>query len=151
MTQYLTVELLDGINGAVVLDSAGRENRRKINIANLSGSAHTVASATFRSPPTLVPPIYLRMGWDRTTAAGTRLFIDEVILQPGTQLYQGGPWMAVAAGVLAITPNDTWTVQITNDRAGDMHKWLDRFFDLRNQNLLFPTSGTYLLSDSLIA
>ena len=142
---------MTGIGGNIVSDDAGYENRMMVNTDVLSGSAHTAKSFSFRVPASVRQPVYLKIWWYQPPAANSRVFVDDVIIIAGSELYPGGPYAAIAAGTTPINPDDSWTVTVTNDRAGEIQTYFDRFFDMAAQRLLLPSSGTYLLADSLIA
>lgn len=122
-----------------------------VNTQVLPSTSHRAKWFSFRIPSTVRQPVYLRIWWWQPMPAGQRLYLDDLMIIPATELYAGGPFMAVAAGVTPMAPTDAWTVTISNDRAGKMQMWFDRFFDLNANRMLLPTTGTYLLSDSLIA
>jgi hypothetical protein len=122
-----------------------------VNTDTLSGSAHTCKWFSFRIPDSIVQPVYLRIHWAQPPVAGNRLFVDDLVVAQATELYPGGPFASLASGVTPTAPNDQWTITVTNSRAGEMQTYFDRFFDMSSQRLLLPSSGTYVLADSLIA
>lgn len=151
MLHSIRFDIVSGIGGNIVSDDAGYENRMMVNTDVLSGSAHTAKSFSFRIPASVRQPVYLKIWWYQPPTNGNRVFVDDLIITQGTELYPGGPYAAVAAGTALINPTDTWSVVVENDRAGEVQTWFDRFFDMASQRLLLPSTGTYLLADSLIA
>lgn len=111
------------------------------------------ASPVFRTPATLPPSTYLRIRISTAVSAGTSVFCDEVVLVPMTELYTGGPFVASFTGSTEWALGDTSTLPMANDRAGALHEWMNRAFDLRENNLLIPTNstGSETIADSLIA
>jgi hypothetical protein len=144
-------EIVEGIGGAVINDDAGYPNRMVVNADMLSGVAHIAKSFSFRVPSSVRQPVYLKIWWYQPPATGNRVFVDDVIVTTGTELYPGGPFAAIAAGTTPINPDDSWKITVVNNRAGEMQTYFDRFFDASAQRLLLPSSGTYMLVDGLIA
>jgi hypothetical protein len=95
-------------------------------------------------------PVYLRIRISNPIPAGDSVYIDEVAVVAGTELYDGGPYVAVFSGVTPAVVEDDWVLTATNDRGGEWQTMYNRAFDMVGKGFLLPTSGTTLLPDSLI-
>jgi hypothetical protein len=147
-----TVDLVDGIGGSVINDDAGTANSFTFTGAGLTTS-FAAKNGVFRVPTVLPPLVYLRIRQSTAISNGTSVFIDDVRMTPMTKLYAGGPFVAVFPGPVDFVSGDTVTLTITNDRAGAIHEWMNRVFDLADNELLIPTdnAGSETIADSLIA
>lgn len=147
-----TVDLVDGIGGSVIADDQATNNSFTFNAADLTTTMASKSGA-FRTPSVLPALVFLRIRASTAVSAGTSSFIDEVCLRPMTELYPGGPWAAAFSGRTQWDIADTGNLAIANDEGGAIHRWADRVFDLRENNLLLPTDsgGTETIADSLIA
>lgn len=111
------------------------------------------ASPVFRTPTNMPEYIYLRIRISTAIPEGTSMYIDEVCMVPMTQLYVGGPSVAMFSGSEPWDDNDLLSLTVTNDRAGAIEEWCDRVWLLREKNLLLPCTlgGSETIADSLIA
>ena len=73
------MEIVDGISGAVTTDKAGNDNQLKILLSAISDSSHDSRFFFFRLKRQHAMPVYLT----------------------ATELYPGGPLVAVLAGATA--------------------------------------------------
>lgn len=150
----ITVDLVDGIGGTVLLDSQGVSNSITFNAsALLTNFQHLsqlqTAECFFRTPAILPTSIYLRVRISTAVTNGSSVFIDNVGLTTPQTLYAGSPLIAVFAGNVAFSSADTWTLQITNDRKGLLRENLERNFSTSTLGLLFPTSSSPTVPDSV--
>lgn len=106
------------------------------------------ARAVFRTPTVLPTNVYFRVRISTAVSAGTSVFIDEFVMVPVTEFYTGGIWFAAFTGLTRWAVDDRITVTVTNDRAGALHEWANRIFDLRASGLLLPTNMNALESQS---
>lgn len=79
------------------------------------------------------------------------IYIDDMVVVAGRELYAGGPWVAAVGGATPAVNGDEWTLTVANNRAGKFQEWFNRVFDMSPKGLLLPTSGTTLINDNLIA
>jgi hypothetical protein len=147
----LTVDLVDGVGGTVIADEQGTNNSYTIDATALT-TAWAASSGWFRTPATLPAQCYLRIRISTAVSNTTSVFLDEVALVAGNELYPDGPVISIIEGEDAWEPSDRAVIALTNDRAGKIHEWLDRVFGLRERRLLFPTdsSGTETVDDALV-
>jgi hypothetical protein len=105
---------------------------------------------TFRIQRDVTQPVYLRIRITDPIPPGDSVYIDEVAVVAGTELYDGGPYIAVFSGATPAVVEDDWVLTATNDRGGEWQTMYNRAFDMAGKGFLLPTSGTTLLPDSLI-
>ena len=85
--------------------------------------------------------------------SGKSMLIDDLILARAYPL-QGGTMGAhgiVVHGSTEFVVGDRFTCAITNNKGGKFVRHLDRAFDLRGKGIVFPSSGSPTVSDSLVA
>lgn len=73
--------------------------------------------------------------------AEAALYIDEMAVATGRELYKGGPYVAAFAGAMPAALEDCWVLSASNHRAGAIQTWYHRAFDMAGKNLLLPTGG----------
>jgi hypothetical protein len=146
----ITVDLVDGIGGSVIADDAGTNNSFTIDPTALT-STWVNATGVFRTPSNLPATVYLRFRASTAISNTSSVFVDEMQLRAMTRLYAGGVYATLVDGRTAWVAGDRITLAVTNDRAGAIHEWMNRVFDLRDNDVLFPTSGSETIADTLIA
>lgn len=114
------------------------------------GSSNDLA---FRTPKVLPDLVYLRVRISTAVSSGTSVFIDSVALDTMTELYSGGPFVAIFGGSIDFKVGDLWTVTTTNDRAGSIQEAYNRNFNMARLGLLLPskTNGAETVPDTVIA
>lgn len=147
----IKVEIVDGIDGSVTTDSAGNANSLTIDATALATSAHESLWFSFRLPAGTAWPVYLRVRVSTAITSGKTVWLDEMAITPGTQLYPGGPYIAVFSGRLATPATDAWTLAVANNRGGLLQEWFNRVFGTGRLGILLPVSGTDLVPDTVIA
>lgn len=153
----LTVDLIDG-NNAVINDDQGVANSFTVSCPSLTTSftAQGKSNVTvFRTPKALPAVQKIRLRLSTALSGGSNLFVDQLAFGPMTQLYNGGPSLAIFSGATAFLLNDAFQIVTTNDRGGaanlkNMQTLFDRCFAMRDKGLLLPSSGAPSISDSLI-
>lgn len=148
----LTVDLVDGIGGSVIADDEGTNNSFTIDATALTTS-WVASNGVFRMPTNLPPIVYLRIRVSTAISNTSSIYIDECVLAEMSELYTGGLYATVFTGVAKWIIGDRATIAVTNDRAGALHEWMNRVFELRTKGLLMPTdaSASETIADSLIA
>lgn len=148
----ITVDLIDGVSGSVIADDQGVSNSFTFNASALT-TTFAAKTAFFRTPSQLPAITHLRIRISTAVSSGTSVFVDEVCMVAATRAYPGGPYLAAFTGPVKWESSDTFRVAMTNDRAGAIHEWLNRIFDLADSETLFPTnnSGAETIDDALIA
>ena len=147
-----TVDLVDGIGGSVIADDESTNNSFTIDATALTTSWAS-STGTFRLPSNLPTSVYLRFRISTAVTNTSSVFVDEMSLIEMGEFYSGGPSYAVFDGRTKWAKDDTITLAVTNDRAGAIHEWMNRVFDLMDDGKLFPTDtgGSETIADSLIA
>jgi hypothetical protein len=153
VTGTLAVALVDGA-GTIVNDETGAANAFMKDLATLTAGAWSTVSAVFRLPRVLPPVLKLRL---KLTAAlaGAALAVDHAALAGMTELYPGGPALALFSGKVPWVKGDRYTVTTTNDRGGatlngTFQTLFDRLFDTRAAGLLLPSAASPTIPDTLI-
>lgn len=153
----ITIDLIDG-SGSVVTDDQGAPNSFTFNAADLTTSwqhlSDLVSGETvFRTPEVVPTVLYIRLRVSTAISSGTSVFFDSFAMAQMTELYSGGPLVAVFAGSSIFRSTDEWTLTSTNDRAGKFQEWFHRNFDMAAKGLLLPSDsgGSETIDDALIA
>jgi len=146
------ISLVDGTNTQIT-DDAG--NDCKITqVASSLTTSYAAVKGSFATPKTLPASGYkLRVRMSVAIAdSGESVFIDNLALAEGVELYAGGPVVAVFAGATAPVKNDAYTVAISNTYGG-FQKGFDRLFGMRTLGLQLPsdTGGSETVPDSYIS
>lgn len=150
-------ELVDGINGSVINDDAGNANAITVNASDLTTSWQALSAISgvtpiFRTPSKLPPLVYFRIRFSTAMPSGKILFVDHLAMVAMTELYAGGPFAAAFGGRDAFRINDEFALAVANNRAGTLHEWMHRTFDLAQERLLLPvnSAGSETVPDTVI-
>ena len=147
----LNVAVVQEIGGAALDDTAGIANELAIDAEAMSDAEYTSYWFSFRLPATASSPVYLRIAATAAIPTGATVYLDEVAVTAGAQLYAGGPFAAAFSGRDAAAEGDGWTLVVINDHAGEWQDWYNRVFNMANYGLSLPTTGSALIDDALIA
>ena len=145
------MEIVESIGGATTTDAAGMPNRLKVNLDGVSRSSHDSQYFSFRTQRGHVNPVYLKIQVYNPMDSGAAVYLDEMAIVKGTELYDGGPWVACFTGVTAAVVDDNWTLTVANSRAGKIQEWFNRCFDMSDKGLLLPSSGAALIPENVIS
>ena len=152
----VTVDLVNGIGGSVIQDAQSVNNSFTIGHAAMT-TGFVAYNGVFRTPNVLPPVVYLHIRISTAVTNAVTLYIDDVSMVAMTQLYKGGPSLAVFAGNVPLVtgnttnPPDSWSVAVSTDRAGLWQEWFDRCFNMKQWELLLPSSGSPTIANSLIS
>jgi hypothetical protein len=152
-TGVLRVRLDDGSGGTVADDQAAA-NSFTVAATSLTTS-YAAFSGVFRTPRVLPATVKLVVELSSALPSGKTLYIDSLALAPMTQLYAGGPALAVFRGAADFAAGDRFLVTVSNDRAGVSYggTWqscFQRYFGTDGLEFLLPYSGSPTVADSLI-
>lgn len=152
----ITIDLVDGVGGTVVQDAQGANNSLTFNASSLTTSWQHLedlqaSECVFRTPAVLPVVCYFRIRISTAVTNTRKVFFDNVALAPMTELYAGGPLLAAFAGATSSGIGDSWSIATTNDRAGLVREWCQRNFDMATLGLMFPTSGSPTVPDSVVS
>lgn len=143
-------QVLDAL-GAVVQDGEGNSATLSVTATTLpSDGTFYSLSMSFRASLTSVQPFYLQVKLTTAVTTAGRIYIDNLNIVDGVQLYSGGPSMVLIGGLDPTTTEDTWTLPITNDYGGQFQTWFGRAFDMASYGLVLPSAGSPTIPDSLI-
>jgi hypothetical protein len=144
----LEISLIDG-TGTIINDAQGNQNKVTLTLSGASTS-YAALNAFFRTPAVIPSTYKLRVRLSTALDSGKSVFVDDLVLAPATQLYAGGPFVAVFSGNSKLILNDSFTVTVTNDYTSQWALMLDRLYSLRSLGLAVPSAGTPTVADSLI-
>lgn len=121
------------------------------------------AEPVFRTPSVLPPAVYFRIRIAVAVSNTSSIYFDDVAMALMTSLYTGGPMFA-AFSPAAVEPailnggrpwaeGDSFTITVSNDRAGLLQEFFQRNFNMASLGLLLPSdpNGNETLADSLVA
>jgi hypothetical protein len=148
------IELVDGIGGSVINDGQAVANAITFNASALLTtwqhlSVLQAAECIFRTPAQLPPLVYIRIRLSTAITNTDNMWVDQVAMTAVTEFYPGGPGAAIFTGSKTFDIGDTYSVAVTNDRAGLVREWMNRNLDLAGKELLLPTSGAPSVPDSV--
>lgn len=154
----MAVYIADGVEGTIIQDEAGTTIETSINCAGLTTS-FAARSFAFTTPQSLPPQIYLMISIDVPVSTGTSIFFDHACLTPMTELYAGGPCVAIFGGsILPMAKNGTsdgdyLTLTIANNLAGKFQEYFERNFQMAAKRLRLPSNnaGGETIADTLIS
>lgn len=156
VTGQLNIELVDQ-NGTITTDYGGNLNQFTID---LSGTTpfYAAFNGVFRT--TLISPnqywIRLRTPPGQALSNGGVVYLAKLSMGSMSQLYTGGPFSCVFSGSVPFIQGDFATGTITNSRGsgGTLSTFQtllwQLFSDVQQSELIFPSSATPTISDSLI-
>ena len=128
-TETLYIEIVDG-TGAVVTDDEGNSLRSTVTIAtDMSDSAFTPLSGFFHLPTDLPDIYYIQLRIAADMGAGEGFYLDDFILVAATELYTGGPYVALLVNDRDLQDGDRYTIVVANDWAGKIQSWFWRWFE----------------------
>lgn len=139
--------------GTAMTNDAG--TTLEISKALTAVSTTWVAVNGFIQTPRVMPaePQYLKIHLSTALTSGRTVYIDNLTLARATEIYPGGPYVAVFPGATATVKNDTFTLTVANDWGGAFQKAFQRIFDMRSLGLAIPSnaSAAETILDSLVA
>jgi hypothetical protein len=144
----VTMKLVNGSN-TVINDDQGNANSTAFSLTAVS-TTYLHKSCVFRLPRVLPSVINLQILESTDITSGKNFFIDEMVLTPAYQLYDGGPYVAITAGNVNFIQSDQINLAISNNYAGGFQQLFQRFFDMQSLGLMLPSSVSPTISDSLI-
>lgn len=145
----LQVAFTDG-NNNVLNDAVGNANSFTIPVASLSGAVAPFGGIfrTGRIPPSVVR---LRLLISTPISSGGSILVQRLACAVPTQLYAGGPFVAVFSGLSPLAKGDSFELTISNAYNGKMQGLFARMFPMRAYGLVLPSSASATIPDSLIA
>lgn len=143
----LKLELIDGIGGSIINDSNGVANALTFNASSLTTSWQHLkdlvsGECVFRLPLVVPPLVYFRLRISTAVTNARSIFFDHLAMAQMRQLYNGGPFVAAFTGAAAFKLEDSFTIAVTNDRAGLVGEYMNRNFSLAQNNLLIPSNDS---------
>lgn len=150
-TGGLEVDLYDGAI-TVLSDEAGASNTFTVNLPTL-GTSYVACSGVFRLRDPMPATVVLRIRVTTAIENAKSLYIDHMALQEMTQLYPGGPYIAIFSGAVNWSLDDVFSLVVTNDYGGALQTAFWRMFDMPAKGLIVPSNatGSETISDTVIA
>jgi len=149
----LSVDLVNGVGGSIITDDESTANAYDVNAASAITTAWQGFPGVFRTPAVLPSQVYFRIRISTAVTVGSSIFLDEAYFGPIDELYTDGALLAMFDGETEFEIGDRVILTLENNRAGDIHEWMDRIFALRENRLIFPTAapGTETINDDWAA
>lgn len=146
----VTIDLVDGTN-TVVTDDSGN-NCAVVQDASDLTTSYAKVSGSFATPKKLPSTYKIRVRTSVAIAdASKSVYIDNLSLTAGTELYTGGPHVAIFTGDTATVKGDAWTITTANTW-GEFQMFFQQVFDMRALGLQLPShsGGSETIDDALI-
>lgn len=144
----LTISLSDS-SGNILSDVQGNQAKTVIDLTTI-GTEFTPVYTFIRTPRIIPAQTRFTIALTTPLPSGTSLFIDRLAMAQPTVMYQGGPSIAAFSGASALIRGDSFSIDVHNDYAGKFQRTFERFFNMRQLNLLLPSSDSPTISDDLI-
>ncbi len=147
----LRVSLINYDTETIINDGAANANTISTNASALT-SSYAPYSGYFRTPNVL-PTNCGIMLYLSTAVTNTEVIdIDALGLQAATQLYNGGPFMAIFCGSTNFATGDNFAVPVANNNSTTTFSLqLPRFLGLPALGLKFPSANSPTITDALIS
>lgn len=145
----MEINLIDGSNN-VINDAAGTANTLTQALTALTTS-YTAKNTFFRTPTVLPPTVKLRIRFTTALSNTVNLFIDNLALVKATQVYTGGPFIAVHAGATKTVLNDVYTIAASSADDSGWQTMAEQLFNMRSLGLQLPSGGSPTIADTLIS
>ncbi|MCP4539920.1 MAG: hypothetical protein GY832_22500 [Chloroflexi bacterium] len=140
----IRVEIVEQIDGPTTVDSEGNENGVRFQMVDVNTLGHDSRFFSFRLQKTVRQPVYLHIS-AQPFNYDESLYIGELAVVRGIELYSGGPFVAAFKGVNP-AEGDEYTLTSTNNRAGEFQEWFNRVFDMASKGLLLPAAKELIVN-----
>ncbi len=150
----LRIQLVDS-NNTIINDAAGNANELVVDCTTLT-TVYTPYKLEINTPTILPTTYFIRYFFDEALDTGESVYMDRAGLGLMEQLYTSGPYFSVHSGAVPFAINTRAEAIITNSRGAGgtlatFQTLLARLFpDIITEDLLFPSSSTPSIPDSLI-
>lgn len=144
--------------GTILTDDAGNQCKITKSLTTLTTSYEAV-NGFIRTPSALPTatadlPVRLRVRLSTALTNLIDLYLDHLAMTPMTQLYTGGPFVAIFSGSTPVNASgatpDTWAIKANNDYASDWQMAMWRWFDMPTLGSQMPSSLSNTIADTLI-
>jgi hypothetical protein len=137
----LEVALCNATTGDLTYDDQGEPNAFHIPLVGMTPVCVPV-NGVFRTPRALELPVKLRICLVSPLNTGCSLVIDHVAFTELKEAYTYGPSLAVFSGSFNLIRQDSFSVGIQNDRAGQWNTLFHRLFNIPRYRLQLPLAGS---------
>ncbi len=147
----LSINLVDDTN-TIINDDAGTANTISQTLASASSTTFTNKTGFFRTPAVLPDTVKIRV-WTSTAIADAAAYVrvGGLAMTPATKIYNSGPYVSMFAGATQFYVNDRFTCAINNDYSGKFQVGLDKFLNLREDEVQIPSAVSPSISDTLVS
>ena len=157
--------VIELVNSANSLDGAdddqGVDNTYTIDLTTLTTSWQSF-TGVFRTPRDVADGVKIRFRLTTAVPASREVYLDSFAMGKMTEMYPGGPWVALFAGSTPFTSGnenlqrDYFTVTTTNDNGSasqprrNWHRFGDAMLDLRANKVLWPSTSAETIADAVL-
>jgi len=144
------VEIVDA--GGTVYESAaiGREARLSVASGSLTTSWQLFSGTCFL-PPEIAKGSKVVVRTSGNVANTSEVFVDDVTVAEMYPLGRGNGYVQILPGATPYRKGDEYQRAFTNNEAGQVGLYCDRFFGLAGMGLALPSSSSPTILDSVIA
>tara|TARA_X000001388_G_C2183713_1_gene104667 strand:- start:17 stop:553 length:537 start_codon:yes stop_codon:yes gene_type:complete len=139
----LSISLFNGTSSAL----SGTAVTKDFSSSNQNNSWTLLSGEINIGSSTLVEDVRAAVEFTTALQADRSLLIDELVLFKPTQLYTGGPRVGIVRGDADFRLDDRFDLSFTNDYAGKLNLFFDKFFGSPGYDALLPTGGSTTLAD----
>ena len=136
-----------GLHNAASSALSGTSITKDFSSSNQNSSWTLLTGVIDIGESLLVSDTRARIEFTTALQAGRSLLIDELVLFKPTELYSGGPQVGIVRGATDFRNNDRFDLTFTNDYAGKINKFFDKFYGTNNFPASLPTAGSTSLTD----
>ncbi len=147
----LVFELTDSA-GTVINNDQAVANRSSKNLAAAS-TIYTAFNGFFQTPRVLptTTPFNFRVRLSTALDNAKSVYVDDLILIPATEFYQGGPYIAIVPGSTNTVIGDKISIAVSNNWGGGFQKIFERYFGMRQLGMQIPSAaGGNTINENLI-
>jgi hypothetical protein len=138
-------------NGTVLQDDAGNNLSYTRNLSAQVTTSYQCFTAFFSTPRQLPTTMQVAYGFSTAPANGISLFLDLAAVVAGTQLYNGGPFVAGFSGADRTALDDYYDLAVANSLGSNSFaRGFDRLYDMRGLGVYFPSSNSPTIPDALV-
>lgn len=142
----LTIDLYDGTN--VIQDDQGNNQSFTVSLPVLTTDWLGIGRL-FRIADPKPENVYLRIRLSTALSNTTSLFLDNFTAVDAERSYAGGPFAAVIAGGTEFAADDTFGIDVANNRASVYQEAFEVLIGTPELGQIIPTDGSPTITNSL--
>jgi len=144
----LRFEMVDGTD-TVINDNLGAPNSIPALLAPIVAGTFTQFTGWFRTPRVLPEIVTIRFR-PETAPTGGAAFVDDLAFVTPTEAYPGGPELAIFPGTTPFVLADSFTLDVTNDRAGIFQDMFQRIYPMTTWGVQLPSALAPTINDATL-